>query len=445
MPDPVCFMVMPFGRKPTGSTQKDVPKEIDFDRLWDTALSPVIRELGYVPVRADQDVGSSIVKEMIERLALADVVVADVTLPNANVYYEIGVRQAAKERGCVLVGADWAEPVFDLAQMRQLRFPLPEGEITDGTARGIREALKDGIKALKEGRSPVYEHVEGYPDEVDPTKAESFAEYVRDLSAFQSRVTAIRKAPRERRPEMANQLLEDHPVGPATSPAVALEVLLLLRDATDWETTLGFIDSLPDSVAALPTVREQRALARSMAGDDLEAIGQLEALISDHGDTPERRGVLGGRYKRLWRSSPDGVDRKRYLAAAVDNYTKGMYLDLNEYYCSSNLPRLLRDRGRRGDEDRAMLAAEVTLAACTRAREMGTADEWMWPTLLGAAFDAGDTTKAEELRDEIIDQGAARWKLESTLSDLEVSLAHVADPEAADGLGEVLAELRPLV
>ena len=93
-------------------------------------------------MRADRDVGALIISEMIQRLALADLVVADVSLPNANVYYEIGVRHAAKRVGCVLIAADWAKPVFDLGQIRQLRFPLPDGTIGDDS-RGGREAEAD--------------------------------------------------------------------------------------------------------------------------------------------------------------------------------------------------------------------------------------------------------------------------------------------------------------
>src|SRR5689334_11582052 len=122
-------MVMPFARKPTGITERDVPAEVDFDALWERVYQPVLEDLGYQAVRADRDVGALIISQMIQRLAIADLVVADVTIANANVYYEVGVRHAAKATGCVLVGADWARPVFDLEQMRALRFPLPDGDV----------------------------------------------------------------------------------------------------------------------------------------------------------------------------------------------------------------------------------------------------------------------------------------------------------------------------
>src|SRR3981081_273851 len=114
-------MVMPFGRRPTDRSEAGVPTEGDFDSLWFLFYRPGLQELGYRPVRADADTGSLIITAMIQRLVLGDLVVADLTLPNANVYYEVGVRHAARKTGCVLTAADWARPVFDLAQMRQVR------------------------------------------------------------------------------------------------------------------------------------------------------------------------------------------------------------------------------------------------------------------------------------------------------------------------------------
>jgi hypothetical protein len=48
-------------------------------------------------VRADQDTGALIITQMVERLYFADLVLADMTIPNGNVYYEVGVRHAAKK------------------------------------------------------------------------------------------------------------------------------------------------------------------------------------------------------------------------------------------------------------------------------------------------------------------------------------------------------------
>src|SRR5258706_2698710 len=110
MPSPLCFMILPYGRKATHAETGHGPAEIDFNALWDRGYVPVIKALGYEPVRADQDTGALIISQMLERLYFADLVLADMTIPNGNVYYEVGIRHAAKETGCVLVAAAWSRP-----------------------------------------------------------------------------------------------------------------------------------------------------------------------------------------------------------------------------------------------------------------------------------------------------------------------------------------------
>jgi hypothetical protein len=61
MPKPVCFTIMPYGRKPTQAEAGRGPAEIDFNALWDRGYVPVIKQLGYEPVRADQDTGALII------------------------------------------------------------------------------------------------------------------------------------------------------------------------------------------------------------------------------------------------------------------------------------------------------------------------------------------------------------------------------------------------
>jgi len=151
MPRPLCFMIMPYGRKPTQAPVGQGVAEVDFNALWDRAFVPVIETLGYEPVRADQDTGALIVTQMFERLYFADLVLADMTIPNGNVYYEVGIRHASKEKGCVLLATDWSRQLFDVTQMRTVRYPLAEGDITEATAKGIAVAIKDRIATLATG------------------------------------------------------------------------------------------------------------------------------------------------------------------------------------------------------------------------------------------------------------------------------------------------------
>jgi tetratricopeptide (TPR) repeat protein len=192
---------------------------------------------------------------------------------------------------------------------------------------------------------------------------------------------------------------------------------------------------------AVPVVREQRHLAVSETGKPEEAIAALEELIRLSGSTPEREGLLGGRFKKLYRAHKDAADLDR----AIEHYERGMLLDLNQYYCSSNLPRLLRTRNEPGDEDRARATAHAVLLACERARATGGGDEWLNPTLLGSAFDAGDLSAIASLTRKVRAEGHATWKLKTTIQDIRTAIALHADARLQGELINALAKLEALL
>jgi hypothetical protein len=445
MPKPICFMIMPYGTKPTQADPSVGVANIDFNALWERAYLPVIKELGYEPVRADQDVGAMIITQMIERLYFADLVLADMTIPNGNVYYEVGVRHAAKEIGCVLLASDWSKALFDVAQMRTLRYPLSEGAITDATAKAIQDKIRGPIASMRRGVSPIFESIPGYPAAVNPATASSMQQAMADFSAFQGEIRAVRAVPRADRMAKAKELVDKYWKPPVTG-ATVIALLRLLRDsadsAADWGSITNFIGRFPSDVADQEEVREANAFALSNAGKQIEAIAKLEELIARSGPTPERLGLLGGRYKRLYLKAVTPAEQLQYLAKSIDAYERGMELDLNLYYCSSNLPRLYRQRKRKGDELRAQSVAPIVVAACERARKRNVADEWLNATLLGAAFDAHDCDKADDLAAEVASEGAANWQIESTLGDLKLSVSQVEDKDTRDRLQATLETLK---
>lgn len=453
VPRSICFMVMPFSKKDTQAPVGKGPATLSFDSLWEKALKPLIEELGYLPVRADQDLGALIVHEMLERLAISDLVLADLSIPNGNVYYEIGVRHAARERGCVLIGADWSRPLFDVDQLRRVVYPLPpeavddKAVLTDEAAATIRERLRDGILALRDGVSPIHQVLPGYP-QVTPDRASSFKDLMVEVSEFQGRMLAVRRTvdPDECALQ-AKQLRDEYLATKAGLPALGLELLYLLRDCVGWPEVVEYIGHLPKSLRELAGVQEQLHLARSKAGDHLEAIGALEKLIETSGATSERRGLLGGRYKDLsWEALAKGDKRLAgiYLDRAIEQYDLGMRLDLNDFYPASNLPRLLRIRGDEGDEERARTASAVARTAAERSRERGD-NPWARQTLLGLVFDEGNVAEARRLYKEVSREGAASWQIETTVDDLEHSARLAADPEAQAQLLKIVEDLRELM
>ena len=331
-PRPVAFMVMPFRERTVPSPPEGAPAKIDCDALWDKAFRPALEDLGYLAIRADIEIGTVIVKDMLERLALAELVLADLTLPNGNVYYEVGLRHVAKRTHCVLIAANWSKQLFDTDQIRTDRYPRKDGSVPDEEAEAIRKVLVEVIPKKKDSPTPYYEFVTGKQDST------VFREQIEKISDFQAEVRTVRlmKDKEERRTKVGE--LRDH-FTPASFdlPEVALELITLVRDSLGWEELLEYVDTLPPAFQKRPFIKEQIFLAQSNLGDHQKAIEGLKSLIQLQGDSAERRGLIGGRYKRLWRKSR-GERRKSdeeepdlaeigYLDSAIENYTLGMESD----------------------------------------------------------------------------------------------------------------------
>ncbi|MFK7743670.1 MAG: TRAFs-binding domain-containing protein [Roseobacter sp.] len=451
---PVCFIAMPFRTKRVVGARDPAPSEVDFDALWDKVYRPAITAAGYTAVRADFDTGSVIIKDMVERLAYADLVLADVSLPNGNVYYEVGLRHAARDTGCILFAADWSQQLFDIEQFTAVRYPLAQSVVTDTEAEAIQKMVTGAIQSMKASKTPWFEFVEDPRGGWSGKDQSVFrAEAVR-LADFQADFRAIRlEGDKATQKKMLHDKVKSLKGSASLKlPQAAIEMMIHIRDiAQDWDALVAFIDALSPDVRALPVMQEQRLFALSNAGDPATAAAHMEKLIDQSGPTPERLGILGGRYKRLWlaaRQARLDAGKKRpsltegkMLDRAIDAYHRGMMLDFNAYYCSCNLPLLYTARNEEDDLERAHRIDHLVVAACQRAIDLGEDDNWTRPTLLGAAVRAQDVKGTEKLLLQVAKEGAATWKIDTTISDLNVMLGLMADGPDTDELREIVEEL----
>jgi len=288
---PVAFMVMPFRKRKIPSTPKGAPNEVDFDALWDRAFRPVLEDLGYLPVRADMETGTVIIKDMLERLKFADLVLADLTLPNGNVYYEVGIRHVAQKTNCVLISADWSKQLFDVDQFRSLRYPLADGTVPEEKAEEIKVLLKTGIEKNKNSITPYHELV------TTKTASSVFSEQLKAISDFQADVRSARiESEPLKRKKLVSSLVENFAGSSLELTEIAFELLTLVRDNLSWEEMLEFVKKLPIRLNNHNFTKEQTFLAKTKLGDHAAAIAGLEELIKLQGESPERRGLIGGCY-----------------------------------------------------------------------------------------------------------------------------------------------------
>lgn len=110
------FVAMPYGvrKGPLDYERPERTVKIDFDGVWKGILRPAV-PAEFETKRADELLHSGLIDRLyIKWLLEADIVLADLTFFNPNVYYEVGIRQALAKKGTVLVACEGTKLPFDL-------------------------------------------------------------------------------------------------------------------------------------------------------------------------------------------------------------------------------------------------------------------------------------------------------------------------------------------
>jgi tetratricopeptide (TPR) repeat protein len=193
---PHAFVAMPFGVK------KDSQGiEIDFNRVYTELIKPALEAAGLDVFRADEEERAGDIRtDMFQELLIADLVVADLTLDNPNVWYELGVRHALRARGVVLICGGRVTTAFDLYTDRKLRYNIKDGVPDSATMEQEKKSLTDMVKATMEswhGRkiSPVY-HLMPNLQEPDwkSLRIGDVQEFWQQHDAWEQRIELARKA-----------------------------------------------------------------------------------------------------------------------------------------------------------------------------------------------------------------------------------------------------------
>jgi hypothetical protein len=84
-----AFIIRPFGTR----------GGIDFDLVEEELIQPALQQHGIMGGTTGQILEAGNIRlDMFQQLLVADPVVADVSLHNANVFYELGIRHALQPR-----------------------------------------------------------------------------------------------------------------------------------------------------------------------------------------------------------------------------------------------------------------------------------------------------------------------------------------------------------
>lgn len=156
-----AFIIRPFGKK------EDAKKTlIDFDEVETKLIDPVLDQLGVTGRTTGEIVGQGNIRtDMFERLLTADLVVADLSIHNANVFYELGIRHSLRDRHTFLLRCDADKFPFDLQTDRYFTYnkDAPAESITP-----LYQALRETIDSGKTN-SPVFASLPNMKEQ-DPSR-----------------------------------------------------------------------------------------------------------------------------------------------------------------------------------------------------------------------------------------------------------------------------------
>jgi len=439
----VCFVDMPFGKKPDLASGV----EVDFDGIYESAIEPAIVEADLDPIRGDRErTGGIIHAPMFGRLLLSDFVIADLTLANPNVFYELGIRHTARPFTTILIFAAIHPLPFDVGMARAIPYQLDNGKLSDAAAMQLRSdlgaRLAEAIQGAASKDSPLFQLIPKFPKiDLPHEVTEIFQDQVKHSEEFRSRLAAARARSTDGERLAALQEIRLSLGGlKAAQDEILVDLLLSFRDVSAWDQMVRLYDEFPDRLKANVIVRQQRALAlnrRNDPGDRDRAEGILQDLIKENGADPETLGILGRVYKDSYKElkKKKNIMASAALDSAIDAYTRGFESDPRDYYPGVNAITLLIEKG----DAEALKAADrlVPLVSFAVARRGGisSSDYWDLATVLELSAIGNDWVMLNRVLPKTLAATKDSWKIKTTWDNL---LLLKAARERAGGIPQEL-------
>jgi len=336
-----AFIIRPFGTK-----QDSSGKEVSFERVHRELIKPALEANDLAGDTTGEIVEAGNIREDIFQLILeADLVVCDITVHNANVFYELGIRHALRKKRTVLIKGDPTNDrtPFDLLTDRYLAYDIGEpAKSKDALAK----AIKASIAAERATDSPIFQMI--------PALAEADPERLQIVPAdFQEEVRRAVKV----RAKGWLRLLADEVQGQRFERSGLKLIGKAQWDAKDYDGARESWERMrtmyPDDVAAnlaLASIYERQARDESRSRDEradllVRSNQAIERVLADRSvtrrDTAEALALKGRNQKTHWRVGfqTAGSLGERRLAAlghslieSYESYRDAFSQDLNHFY-----------------------------------------------------------------------------------------------------------------
>ena len=330
-----AFIVRPFGTK----------GGIDFEAVDEKLIQPALKEAEITGGTTGSILEAGNIREdMFQLLLVADLVIADISIHNANVFYELGIRHAVRARQTFMIRAKGQKPRVQRGPEDEVPFDLKTDRYLEYDAANPGASLAVLVRALKETKassrvdSPVFRSLPGLK-ETERSKLSAvpadFADEV-NLAASKAQGGKLGLLAREagrflweqegrrlvgRRQFKGKFLVSGRETWESVTRQEPLdpEANLILGTIHQRLGDLTQSDQCLQRVLENPAVRkEDRAEALALRGRNQKAMGR--ALWGDKDQAAKRASVIG----------------KGLFVLARDLYAEGFKCNLDHFYSGLN-------------------------------------------------------------------------------------------------------------
>ncbi|EFK06479.1 response regulator receiver domain protein [delta proteobacterium NaphS2] len=149
----LCFVIMPF------STTKSCTQD-EWTEVFEKLIQPAIENsgFGFRCIRSNPIQGS-IIEDILDQLNRADLVLADLTDRNPNVFYELGVRHTLRD-STILIAQRTDDIPFDLRHFAVQTYEWKLSKNRKAFADRIKDVIEQIQRDTKKGASPIRKYLQ---------------------------------------------------------------------------------------------------------------------------------------------------------------------------------------------------------------------------------------------------------------------------------------------
>ncbi len=331
-----AFIIRPFG------TQND----INFDEVERLLIAPALKAVG-----AEGGTTIDIVKagnirvDMFRRLLTANLVVADLSIHNANVFYELGIRHALRDHGTFMLRCDASKYPFDLQTDRYFDYDRNDPAASLPKLITALQRTKDEIEKDSAAKdSPVFTSLP-YLNEPDPSM---FNPVPQDFGEAVARAVANKQAGDLALLSYEVKDLEWEARGLRTVGIAQFDLNALAGAKVTWENVRKLEPNDLDANIRLGTIYER---LDDLVSSTAALNRALENRAIKQNERAEAYSLLARNYKTRWRNEWESKPPAERAAAALrsphlkesfENYERAFDEDLNHYYSGLNALAMMR-------------------------------------------------------------------------------------------------------